>query len=152
MQTNRERGQALVEFSLLAPVLVILIFCFVDIARFYNAWVTIQGSAREAARYGVTGKDDCPGITDNRTSCISYYVHQRADVLANDVDVTVRSWDYPAYADPAVENNPGVQCDLLEVEVDYDFVASTPLFDTLFGALSIDAKERLVNEPWNDCT
>jgi Flp pilus assembly protein TadG len=151
-RASSELGQTLAEFAMIAPLLFIMIFCFVDIARFYNAWVTIQGSAREGARYGVTGQDDCPGISDNRTSCIDYYVHERADALANEVDVTVRSWDYPAYSNPAVENNPGVQCDLLEVEVDYDFVPSTPLFSSLFGPLSIGAKERLVNEPWNDCT
>jgi len=151
---RRERGQTLVEFALLTPLLVILIFGFVDVSRIYQAWVTIEGAAREGARYGVTGREDCAIAADNRLSCIQYAATQRAQALTNndtDLVVTVRSWDYPAYADPAVEGSPGVQCDALEVQVDYDFTPSTPLASTIFGAVHLVGSARLVNEPFGTC-
>jgi len=152
--TRKERGQALMEFALLAPLLVILIFGFIDITRLYNAWVTVQGAAREGARYGVTGRSDCPAAPDDRTVCIKYWASQRAKNLTNSatgVSVTVRSWNYPAYADPAAEGDPGNQCDALEVEVEYDFEPSTPLASALIGAVGLSGSERLVNEPYGPC-
>jgi Flp pilus assembly protein TadG len=151
---RRERGQTLAEFAIIAPILVILIFGIVDIARLYNAWVTIQGSAREGARYGVTGRTDCPIASDDRLACIQYVTAKRAGALTNstgDLDVSVRSWDFPAYADPAAEGDPGEQCDALEVVVEYDFTPSTPLVESLFGAVQITGAERLLNEPFGTC-
>ncbi len=150
-----ERGQTLAEFALIAPIMVILIFGFVDVARIYQSWVTIQGAAREGARYGVTGREDCAIAGDNRLACIQYEAAQRAEPLANtdtDLTVSVRSWDYPGYANPATEGSPGEQCDALEVQVEYDFTPSTPLASTLFGAIHLTATERLVNEPWGVCS
>jgi Flp pilus assembly protein TadG len=151
---RRERGQALVEFGLIAPVLVILIFGFTDVARVYHAWVTIQGAAREGARYGVTGQDDCNTYTDSRVDCIKYAATQRTNPLTGspgNVTVKVRSWDYPSYANPATENSAGEACDAIEVQVEYDFVATTPLVGDIFGALHLTGRERLVNEPFGPC-
>lgn len=151
---RRERGQTLAEFAMIAPILVILIFGFVDSARLYQAWVTIQGAAREGARYGVTGQDDCPAATDNRVACIKYWAAQRAKSLTNSgtaLAVTVRRWDYPTYADPPAEGNAGGPCDALEVRVEYDFEPATPLANAILGPLHITGKERLVNEPFGSC-
>jgi hypothetical protein len=149
-----QRGQTLAELALIAPVLVILIFGFVDVARLYNAWVTVQGAAREGARYGVTGRSDCAIAADDRMACIEHEAEQRASSLANDdtdLEVSVRSWDYPDYADPATEDSAGEQCDAIEVQVDYDFTPSTPLASTIFGSVPVTARERLVNEPFGAC-
>lgn len=153
-KSSGDRGQALAEFALLAPLLVILVFGFIDVSRLYQAWVTLQGAAREGARYGITGREDCDIASDDRLVCIQYQAQQRADSLTNSgtaLSVTVRSWDYPAYADPAAEGDPGDQCDALEVQVEYDFTASTPLFDTIFGAVHLTGSERLLNEPFGVC-
>ena len=149
-----ERGQTLAEFALLVPLLVILIFGFVDVSRIYQAWVTIEGAAREGARYGVTGRSDCDIAADDRLACIEYNTTQRAKALTNDdtnLTVTVRSWDYPSYADPASEGDPGEQCDAIEVQVNYQFTPSTPLAETIFGAIELVGRERLVNEPFGTC-
>lgn len=151
---RRERGQSLVEFAMIAPLLVILIFGFVDTARLYQAWVTIQGAAREGARFGVTGRDTCPVATSNRVACIKYWAAQRTKSLTNSstlISVTVRRWDYPDYANPPLEGNAGGPCDALEVKVEYDFEPSTPLAETLLGFVHITGKERMVNEPFGTC-
>lgn len=149
-----ERGQTLAEFALLAPILVILIFGFVDVARLYQAWVTVEGAAREGTRYAVTGRGDCDIAADDRMACIEYAASQRAGGLTNhedDLGVIVRSWDYPSYPNPASENSAGEQCDAVEVQVDYDFTPSTPLAGALFGAVHLVGTDRLVNEPYGPC-
>jgi Flp pilus assembly protein TadG len=151
---RRERGQALVEFAMIAPLLVILIFGFTDVARMYNAWVTIQGAAREGARYGVTGNATCDGFSSDRLACIKYEAEQRTKPLTNNeanVSVSVKSWDYPNYT-ASLSNDPGQPCDALEVQIDYTFVPSTPLVGSLFGNLHLKGRERLVNEPFGTCS
>jgi hypothetical protein len=152
---RREGGQALAEFALIAPLFAILIFGFIDVARLYNSWVTIQHASREAARYGVTGRTDCASGPQTRLDCIEFTARSQTHGLTdevNDVDVSVRSWNYPAYADPPTEGDPGGQCDALEVVVEYGFTPATPLTERIFGAVPMTARQRLVNEPFGPCS
>jgi len=150
---TRERGQALVEFAIIAPLLLLLIFGIVDLSRLYHAWVTVEGAAREGARYGVTGRTDCAISSSDRLACIQYQAAQRAKKLTNsssNLTVFVRSWDYPTYADPPTEGSAGSQCDALEVEVDYTFTP-LPFLRDIFGSAHLVGRERLVNEPFGVC-
>ena len=151
---EKSSGQALAEFAIIAPLFFLLIFGFVDMARMYQSWVTIQHAAREGARYGVTGRTDCAGGPQTRVDCIEYIARLQTDALndpVGDLTVGVRSWEYPAYADPAVEDNPGDQCDALEVHIAYDFSPATPLMSSIIGSVTMTARERLVNEPFGPC-
>jgi hypothetical protein len=149
-----ELGQSLAEFALAAPMLFILIFGLIDTARLYNSWVTAQHAAREGARYGVTGRTDCNIASPDRLSCIEHMTRVQTQGLTNsssDVSVAVRSWDYPAYADPPTDGSAGEQCDALEVRVEYDFTTSIPGIAAIFGPVHLVARERLVNEPFGPC-
>jgi len=53
-----ENGQSLVEFALILPLLVLLLFGIVDFARIFHAYLTIDHAGREAARAASVGKDD----------------------------------------------------------------------------------------------
>ena len=44
------RGQGLLEFALLVPLLILLVFGAIDLARAYHAQVTITNASREGAR------------------------------------------------------------------------------------------------------
>jgi Flp pilus assembly protein TadG len=44
------RGQGLLEFALLVPLLVLIVFGAIDLARAYHAQVTITNASREGAR------------------------------------------------------------------------------------------------------
>ncbi|WP_244288008.1 TadE/TadG family type IV pilus assembly protein [Cryobacterium flavum] len=45
-----ERGAAAVEFALVLPILIILIFFIIEFGRLYNIQISITGAAREGAR------------------------------------------------------------------------------------------------------
>jgi hypothetical protein len=86
--------------------------------------------------------------------CIEYVTREHSQSLTNsstNVDVSVRSWEYPAYSGSAAEGSAGDQCDSLEVEVEYEFEPATPIIANLVGGVTMKASERMVNEPFGVC-
>src|SRR5881398_2476607 len=53
-----EKGQSLVEFALVLPLLILLLFGIIDFGRIFNAYLTIDHAGRDAARTASIGKDD----------------------------------------------------------------------------------------------
>ncbi|HIQ01886.1 MAG TPA: hypothetical protein EYH30_07120, partial [Anaerolineales bacterium] len=49
-------GQTLVEFALILPVLLLLLFGIIEFGAAFHAWLTLEHAAREAARYAATGQ------------------------------------------------------------------------------------------------
>jgi Flp pilus assembly protein TadG len=45
-----ELGQSLVEFSLVLPIMLLLLFALVDFGRAFHTWLVVTNSAREGAR------------------------------------------------------------------------------------------------------
>jgi|CXWL01.1.fsa_nt_gi Flp pilus assembly protein TadG len=156
LRNRGELGQTLAEFGLIFPLIALTIFGLTDMARAMQAYVTIQEAARDGARYAVTGRIDCTGPSiQNRANCIQQAVTDRTVHLDNHLTVTTafRSWSYPAYADPPTQNDAGVQCDAVEVQVDYVYQPVTPIFSALVkNSITMTARERLVNEPFGTCS
>ncbi|MFQ6016325.1 MAG: TadE/TadG family type IV pilus assembly protein [Anaerolineae bacterium] len=59
---TKEKGQTLIEFALIVPVLVLIVFGILEFGRAFYAYSAIANSAREGARYGVVAPDDTTGI------------------------------------------------------------------------------------------
>lgn len=55
---NTELGQSLVEFSLVLPLLLLLLFAIVDFGRAFYAWNTLSNASREGARVAAVGADN----------------------------------------------------------------------------------------------
>jgi hypothetical protein len=61
-EINRERrkrwrkGQTLAEFGLSIPIVLVLMFGIVEFGRLFQAWVSIQNSARTAARFAANNE------------------------------------------------------------------------------------------------
>jgi Flp pilus assembly protein TadG len=49
---HRVSGQAVVEFAIVAPILILMIGAIADLGRIYTSAVAIESAAREAADYG----------------------------------------------------------------------------------------------------
>ena len=56
--SRQEDGAAAVEFALLLPLLVLLLFGFIQFGTAFNTRIQATNAAREAARVAVTGVDD----------------------------------------------------------------------------------------------
>lgn len=54
----RKRGSAMVEFALVAPILVLLVLLMVQYGIIMNRMLTLSHSAREAARYAAVHPED----------------------------------------------------------------------------------------------
>ncbi len=156
-----ERGQALVEFSLVAILLFMFLFGIFDFVRLFQSWVTVQHAAREGARYAITGQVACTGITNSRTGCIVQKAKTATLGLTGGgkdgtaVAVSYESWPYSTgtWPDPPVLNSAGVQCDAIEVKVNYTHQFVTPIIKAIVPAgVHVLGRQRMVNEPFGPCT
>jgi hypothetical protein len=59
---KRSRGQELMEFAIVLPLLLLIVFGVLDLGRLFHALITITNAAREGARYGIVYPDDLTGI------------------------------------------------------------------------------------------
>jgi len=60
---RRDRGAAAVEFALILPALLLILFGIIDFGRMYNAQITASQAAREGARVAMLGGSDAE-VTD----------------------------------------------------------------------------------------
>lgn len=53
-----EKGQSLVEFTIVLPILLILIMGMIESGMMLNSYITIENASREGARAGIIGNSD----------------------------------------------------------------------------------------------
>src|SRR5688572_26231067 len=58
LRAARERGQSLVEFAIVLPVLFALVGVVIDASRVYLAWSSLESATRDAAQYLATSDKD----------------------------------------------------------------------------------------------
>ncbi len=105
-------GQAVLEFVLVTPFLLIFLFAIIDFGIGINRRVIITNAAREAARYGATGKS----VSDIQQRVIQ----QSEGLVKNPADVSVRFFDI----DGDGRINAG---DTVAVYVKYSYQLLSPL-------------------------
>ena len=98
------RGQGLVEFAFVLPILLLILIAIFDFGRAVYAYSVVANCAREGARYGIIDPQDQQGIIDAvQNSAMGL------DLAQLTVNIT-----YPT-------------TDTLKVEVSYNFQLITPL-------------------------
>ena len=118
---NGEKGQALVEFALLVPIFLILLFAIVDFGMGFYTWITVTNSAREGARVGAVhapldvASSPCFGKA-SLEQCIQDRVLDSADLADEATKMTV-----------TITNAQGQSGESVVVKVDYDYDLITPL-------------------------
>lgn len=55
---TRHRGQSLVEFAVVLPVLLAIVGVLIDAARLYEVWTKLESASRDAAQYLATSSTD----------------------------------------------------------------------------------------------
>ena len=110
---KREGGQSLVEFALVLPIFLVVLFAIVDFGMAFHAWITVTNSAREGARIGAV---HAPAAT------IEQRVRDTADSLDQDLlTVSVSNAD----------DQGGQPGESVVVDVSYSYSLITPLADLL---------------------
>jgi Flp pilus assembly protein TadG len=70
---RREDGVALVEFALVAPLLLVILFAMLDFGRTFNYWIDATHLANEGARWAVVNKNPASSGT------LQDYIQGQAD-------------------------------------------------------------------------
>ena len=109
-----EKGQSLLEFALIVPILLIILAGVLDLGRLYYAYVAVTDAAAEGASY----------------AAIHPQAYERAEVLQRaqeasgalvQIDPTMVQVDCPAVAAGAP----------ITVTVSYSFTVATPLLNVI---------------------
>lgn len=105
-KTRGEKGQSLVEFALVLPLFLVLVFAIVDFGMGFHAWITVTNAAREGARVGAVGADAAT-------------IEQRVRDTADTLDQT--------QLQVVVTNAQGPPGESVVVQVEYQYDLITPL-------------------------
>ena len=83
-----ERGQALVELAMIAPVLIILMLGAIDFGRVYFAYVAVTNGARNGADYAAAGSEAAADIAAIKAAAVAD-TNDLLDTSSTNPDVTV---------------------------------------------------------------
>ncbi|CAH2714468.1 hypothetical protein BACCIP111895_01631 [Neobacillus rhizosphaerae] len=109
-----EKGQSLVEFALIVPVLVFLLLGIMDFARIFHAYLTIDHAGREAARAASIGKD--------AATITNIAVDQGASIGLKTTNVTVSTGSSGTNA---------------KITIHYPITFLTPMIGNIVGPLNL---------------
>jgi Flp pilus assembly protein TadG len=123
--SNGQRSQAMVEFSIVAPVLILLIFGVVDFGRVIYTYITINQAVNEGARTAIRASAQLPTNADVETAVKQHAVDvslanpcPNGPILTTTTPPANSGWIYITEPDapsavetlsPALENAPGGQ-------------------------------------------
>lgn len=114
-----EAGAAVVEFALVLPIMLLLVFIFIDAARGFYTINSLVSSVREGARFASAQPLTCPTPTTAQQNLVKDRVVASA-VLFGGAQVT--------RAMVEVEMVGGPPCESVRVRiVDYPFLTLTPI-------------------------
>jgi len=148
--TRGRRGQSLIEFALVLPLIFLLIVNTVNFGAFFYAWITVASAARTGAQYMVLGGASATAPGEATPAQIAAIVRNDAASLPNaqSLQVTVCTnndgvmqpvsggsgggCSTSSLADPEPE-----QYVLATVDVTYTYQPLIPLWD--FPALGVHA-------------
>jgi Flp pilus assembly protein TadG len=112
MRDKKNKGQALVEFAIVIPLLMIFVMAIIEFGFMFNAYITISNASREAARLGAVGGNNAA-------------IETRVDDVAQDLNL----------AEITVNITPTTRSrgDMLSVTVTYDYQLITPVISNLLS-------------------
>lgn len=119
---HRHRGQALIEFAIVLPLLTVLALFIVQYGIIYRTTINLTNLTREGARYAATAPGSNSDIEDRVKAVIP------SNINPDDVVINVLPDDE---SDPARKPGSGGN---ITVEVEYDMRKKIFLPTTIFGA------------------
>jgi len=149
---RHRRGQSLVEFALVFPIFMLVVFGIIDVGRYVYVVNAFSQAAREGARYGSVEQWQygCPGtvVTQNRLTCTQQVVKDRMAAAPAIYTVTATC------TTDGIKSASAASCrahDLLKVVVqtpsspaNQTFTLFTPIVGNLIGPIVISAQAQVV--------
>lgn len=114
-EIKNEKGQAVVEFAMILPLLLLLIMGIIQFGMMINAFLSIQNAAREGARAGCVGKSYIE--VDSRIRAVTPTLN------ANDLSIVITPRE--------AERKSG---EALTVTISYNYFLTLPIIDKIFSA------------------
>ena len=75
-----ESGQAIVEFVLVVPLILVILFGIVEFSRAYNYWNDVNQLAADGARFAAVGRDPSnPTANPPDTTALESFIKSQAD-------------------------------------------------------------------------
>lgn len=87
------RGQSMVEFALVAPIFLLLVFGVIDFGQLFNRMITVNQASREAARVAAVSGDvaKAKNAAKNYGNDLTCTISPSSLVSGSNVTVTVSS-------------------------------------------------------------
>lgn len=131
------RGQAMVEFALILPILVMLLLMSIDLGRVYFGWVGLQNAARIGANYAAL-HPDAWASPDNPLKVLAraqyaQQVAQDASALNCSPVPSTSNMPAPVFINVVGSANTREMGDHASVTLACTFQLITPLANSFFG-------------------
>jgi PKD repeat protein len=125
------RGQSLVEFALVLPVILLILLVTLDFGRIFLGYINVQNMARIAANYAANNPTAWGG-TPNATIQLRYESQVLADASATNCALP-GSVPAPAFMDRTGDGDANDLGDNAQVQITCDFAVITPLISSILG-------------------
>ena len=152
IRRRSERGQGLVEFALVFPVFILLLFGILDLGRAVYAYNTIGDAAREGARVAIVNQiqtsTDClqdrpiQDLSDPHWSIKACAIRWANALEVKASDVTVSYAPPPGMTLTCTPTVVSVGC-IATVRVDYTWHAITPIIGGLVGDIAMSSTSQV---------
>ena len=111
---KNQKGQALVEFAIILPILMLLVMGIFQFGMMLNSYLTIENASREGARAGIIGSSDA--------EIQNLIISTSPSLEPENLTVTIT---------PSETNRKSG--DTLTVKVTYNYKLTVPIISSLFN-------------------
>ena len=134
VRRDRTRGQSLVEFALVLPILLILMLGILDFGRAIFAYNSVSNGARSGARVAIVNQD-----LGDITAAVEAEAYG-LDGVEVEFDDNVEG--LPDCPQTNVECCPAIGC-VIEVSVSTEYLPATPIFSQLVGSITVSSESQM---------
>ncbi len=133
MRRQRSRGQGLVEFAIVMPVIVLVIFAILDLGRGVFTYNALSQAARQASRTAIVDQTEA----HVKAAAIAYA--PTIGLRTTDIDVCYKDYDSnltscSSSADNCPQTDRFIGC-LAIVQTELTYVPMTPIVGALVGSI-----------------
>ena len=131
---RRHRGQGLVEFVLVTPLILLLTLIAVDFGRVYLGYINLQNMARVAANFAANNPEGWDGGADDAGLQAQYQNQIAADAEATNCQLPGGTAPAPQYLDVDLDGVNNDQGDNVKVGLTCTFGVVTPFVANIVGS------------------